>query len=264
MTQPSTLPKVIVGGTPLLRQLTGIGHYTRQLTGALIEQDLVAELKLWGDASFINLESVLFTDAIDDSTERSKSSESNMTLTQWVRATASRSYLATALYGKVTDVVAAHRLSSFSDTHLYHSPNFILPRYAGPKVVTVHDLSVLRFPEFHRPQMVELCERGIRRAVEDEAQIIVDSELVRQELLASFNLPADRVSTVHLAPDRRCRPRSEAEALSGGESHACTLLLKMYADMHTNRARALCVRVCACVCAAGEAARRRAKGQADA
>ena len=56
--------------------------------------------------------------------------------------------------------------------------------------------------------MVELCERGIRRAVEDEAQIIVDSELVRQELLASFNLPADRVSTVHLAPDRRCRPRS--------------------------------------------------------
>ena len=211
MTQPSTLPKVIVGGTPLLGQLTGIGHYTRQLTSALIEQDLVAELKLWGDASFIELESVLFTDAIDDSTERSKSSESNMTLTQWVRATASRSYLATALYGKVTDVVAARRLSSFSDTHLYHSPNFILPRYAGPNVVTIHDLSVLRFPEFHRPQMVELCERGIRRAVEDEAQIIVDSELVRQELLASFNLPAERVSTVHLAPDRRCRPRSEAE-----------------------------------------------------
>ena len=28
MTQPSTLPKVIVGGTPLLRQLTGIGYYT--------------------------------------------------------------------------------------------------------------------------------------------------------------------------------------------------------------------------------------------
>ena len=201
MTQPSTLPKVIVGGTPLLGQLTGIGHYTRQLTAALIEQDLVAELKLWGDASFIDLESVLFTYADGETTERSKSSESNMTLTQWVRATASRSYLATALYGKVTDVVAAHRLSSFSDTHLYHSPNFILPRYAGPKVVTVHDLSVLRFPEFHRPQMVELCERGIRRAVEDEAQIIVDSELVRQELLVSFNLPADRVSTVHLAPD---------------------------------------------------------------
>lgn len=211
MTQPSAPPRVIVGGTPLLGQLTGIGHYTRQLCTALIEQELVAELKLWGDASFIDPESVLFTDSNDDSTEGSESSESNMTFTQWVRATASRSYLATALYGKVVDVVAARCLSSFTDTHLYHSPNFILPRYAGPNVVTIHDLSVLRFPEFHRPQMVELCERGIRRAVEHEAQIIVDSELVRQELLASFNLPAERVSAVHLAPDRRCRPRSEEE-----------------------------------------------------
>ena len=77
-------------------------------------------------------------------------------------------------------------------------------------MVTVHDLSVLRFPEFHRPQMVER-ERGIRRAVEDEAQIIADSELVRQELLKSFNLPADRVSTVHLAPDERAVTSPEAE-----------------------------------------------------
>ena len=127
MTQPSTLPKVIVGGTPLLGQLTGIGHYTRQLTSALIEQDLVAELKLWGDASLLISNPSCSRMQMARPLNCSKSSESNMTLTQWVRATASRSYLRRSLYGKVTDVVAAHRLSSFSDTHLYHSPNLSFP-----------------------------------------------------------------------------------------------------------------------------------------
>jgi alpha-1,3-rhamnosyl/mannosyltransferase len=73
---------------------------------------------------------------------------------------------------------------------------------------------VLRYPDFHRRQMVEVCEAGIRRAIEEDAQIIVDSDVVRQELLAEFSLTDSKITTVPLAPDERCRPRSEAECLS--------------------------------------------------
>ena len=58
----SALPKVIIGGTPLLGELTGIGHYTRQLVTALQTHQLVSQLRLWGDVSFIDGAAVLTTE----------------------------------------------------------------------------------------------------------------------------------------------------------------------------------------------------------
>ena len=203
--------RAIVGGTPLLGQLTGIGHYTRQLVTALQTQHLLEELKLWGDVSFIDPATVLSPSPTQSAVVPSENGSLVTTLRRAVRATASRSYSASRVYARITEHVAARRLAPYTLTHLYHSPNFILPQYEGPKVVTIHDLSVLRFPEFHRRQMVEMCERGILRAVEEGAYIITDAEIVRREIIAQFAVPEQRVSTVHLAPDARCRPRTADE-----------------------------------------------------
>ena len=203
--------RVIIGGTPLLGRLTGIGHYTRQLVTALQTQNLLGELKLWGDVSFMNPATVLSSSPSESDIAPSENGSLFTTLRRAVRATASRSYSASRLYARITEHVAARRLAPYTLTHLYHSPNFILPQYEGPKVVTIHDLSVLRFPEFHRRQMVEMCERGILRAVEEGAYIITDAEIVRREIIAQFAVPEQRVSTVHLAPDARCRPRTADE-----------------------------------------------------
>ena len=54
-------PRIIMGGAPLLGQLTGIGHYTRQLMSALHEHELVADLKVWGDVGFIKPTTDLLT-----------------------------------------------------------------------------------------------------------------------------------------------------------------------------------------------------------
>ena len=123
----------------------------------------------------------------------------------------SKSYAAALLYERLSGFAAARRLAPFTATHIYHSPNFILPRFDGPKVMTVHDLSVIRFPEFHRRQMVEICERGIRRAIDDKAHIIVDSDLVGRELKAHFGVCDELVTTVHLAASAECRSRTEEE-----------------------------------------------------
>ena len=58
------LPNVIIGGTPLLGRLTGIGHYTRQLVSALHGYQLVSRLRLWGDISFIDDAAVLMNETI--------------------------------------------------------------------------------------------------------------------------------------------------------------------------------------------------------
>jgi alpha-1,3-rhamnosyl/mannosyltransferase len=78
-------------------------------------------------------------------------------------------------------------------------------------VATVHDLSVLKFPEFHRRQTVELCERGISDAISRGAHIITDSRVMEAEIQKEYALPSERISAIHLAPDPRCQPRTEAE-----------------------------------------------------
>ena len=208
------LPKVIIGGTPLLGKLTGIGHYTRQLVGALQTHQLASQLRLWGDISFIDDAAALTTEGARAGLQQGDYSLSGSSWKQTIRQRAATSHIAARWYSKISGQVAAHRLKPFAGDHVYHSPNFILPRYSGRKVITIHDLSVLRYPEFHRRQMVEICEAGIRSAVDEGAQIIVDSDVVRQELLTEFSLKDSMITTVPLAPDARCRPRSESQCKS--------------------------------------------------
>ena len=209
------LPRIIVGGAPLLGQLTGIGHYTRQLISALREHELIADLKVWGDVGFFEpKKEVLSGQASSTLRADAIPGKANTTIKQSLRSIASRSYYVAQAYSAVTDRVAQTRLAPLASSHLYHSPNFILPRFDGAKVVTVHDLSVMKFPEFHRQQMVTMCERGILRAIAEGAEIIVDSLQVQRELVVEFGLSEQRVTTIHLAPDPRCRPRSAAECRS--------------------------------------------------
>ena len=70
---------------------------------------------------------------------------------------------------------------------------------------------MLKFPEFHRRQTVELCERGISDAISRGAHIITDSRVVKAEIQKEFALPSERISAIHLAPDPRCQPRTEAQ-----------------------------------------------------
>jgi glycosyltransferase involved in cell wall biosynthesis len=90
---------------------------------------------------------------------------------------------------------------------LFHGPNYFLPPFVERGVVTVHDLSVFRFPETHPAERVKQFEREFDSAIARAAHVITDTETVREELLQSCSLPADRVSAVPLGVDPAFRPR---------------------------------------------------------
>jgi glycosyltransferase involved in cell wall biosynthesis len=94
---------------------------------------------------------------------------------------------------------------------LYHEPNFIPLRYDVPVVVTIHDLSVLHYPETHPADRVRWLERGLPDALRRSAQILVDSEYVRQEVIATFEVAPERIHTAHLGVGPAFRPRTAAE-----------------------------------------------------
>jgi glycosyltransferase involved in cell wall biosynthesis len=90
-----------------------------------------------------------------------------------------------------------------------HGTNFVVPpaRKAG-RVVTVHDLTVLHFPEMCTPQVLEYPSL-IRRALEDGAWVHTPSQFVAHEVVERFGVAPERVRAVpHGVPS--------ADRLAGG------------------------------------------------
>ncbi|OYQ25078.1 hypothetical protein CHU93_14705 [Sandarakinorhabdus cyanobacteriorum] len=79
-----------------------------------------------------------------------------------------------------------------------HGPNFFLPDWAERGVITVHDLSVLLYPETHPAERVRDFERRFQSSLDRAAEIITDSEAVRGEILSMLGVPAEQVKAIPL------------------------------------------------------------------
>jgi alpha-1,3-rhamnosyl/mannosyltransferase len=99
---------------------------------------------------------------------------------------------------------------------LYHESNFLPFKFDGPTVITVHDLSYLRYPETHPRLRVEIMETLLPRAIEKANLVLVDSEFVRGEILSEFGTSPAKVVTTLLGVSSAYRPM-------GGEEVAATL-----------------------------------------
>lgn len=93
---------------------------------------------------------------------------------------------------------------------LVHGPNYFVPPFVEGGVITVHDLSVLRYPQTHPIERIRDFERRFDQSLERAGHIITDTESVRRELIDDFNVSPDRISAVHLGVDSRFRQQGAA------------------------------------------------------
>ena len=91
-------------------------------------------------------------------------------------------------------------------TTLVHGPNYFLPAGVGTGIVTVHDLSVFHYPEFHPAARLRDFERNLQRSIDKADQLITDSDAVRQEVIEFAGIPPDRVTAVALGISDVFRP----------------------------------------------------------
>jgi len=94
---------------------------------------------------------------------------------------------------------------------LFHSPNYFLPPYVENGIVTVHDLSVLKYPETHPVERVKQFERSFSQTLKIASHLITDTETVRQEVIEFLGWPSDKVTAVHLGVSQRFIPRTSSE-----------------------------------------------------
>lgn len=107
------------------------------------------------------------------------------------------------------EVMRAMRQLSFSvgsrrhRIELYHAPNFLPLRFSGPTVITVHDLSFIRYPETHPRERVEVLERRLPNDIKRSDFVLVDSNFVRDEVMQVYGVAPEKVVRTYLGVSER-------------------------------------------------------------
>ncbi len=94
----------------------------------------------------------------------------------------------------------------FNNIDIVHSPHFSLPVMSRTKkILTVNDITYLKYPEYFRPADRKLNDYGYKKLlpvnIKRADRIIAISQHTKDELLDYFKIPPEKVSVVHIGCD---------------------------------------------------------------
>ena len=158
-------------------QLSGIGRYTWELCRRVPDQPAVGRVGFFYNGAFVEDPASLL---------RNRSRRRRKRLPRWLRRR-----------------LVQRRLRS----DLVHGPNYFLPAETETGVITIHDLSVFRYPETHPPERVKAFERQFESSVGRATHIITDSETIRREIIADLGLRASTITAIGLGVGSEYRRR---------------------------------------------------------
>jgi glycosyltransferase involved in cell wall biosynthesis len=193
--------RVLFNGTSTIRQKSGVGHTTNNLHRALTAISPSDEFWLYPGGTVRTLASLFLKPG-------SRPTKSVAPPKPAAKGYFKRLALNTARLGYAAHFHSLARLGRFD---LYHEPNLVPFGVSLPTVVTVHDLSVVLFPEWHPMERVKRYEKAFARGVEKAAHILVDSNAVRAEAIRHLGLDPSRVTTVYMGIGSNFRIHNENE-----------------------------------------------------
>jgi glycosyltransferase involved in cell wall biosynthesis len=187
--------KVGINAFALLSPLTGVGQYTMSLIRALAKHEHI-ELHLFYGKGWSRQMRQAPLRGMD-------------TWKRIVKRVVPRSYLVSRAAQQLVFSFGA----KLRRIDLYHDPNFLAYKFAGPTVITVHDLSWIRFPQTHPPERVAALNYLFPRSLAIADHIITDAEFVRQEVISMFGIAADRITAIPLGVRAEFHQRTEVQCL---------------------------------------------------
>ena len=175
--------RVALDGFPLASPKTGIGHYTFELARSLAQ--------LVPADRFDLISPIPFTEAAVSDIELA--SLPNLGFIN-PRATSIRRHwwaVGLPLYLRQSPV------------DLFHGTNYEVPLWnRRHNVVTIHDLSILLYPEHHERYLVRRARRRLPLMVRSAAMIIAVTESMKREIVEHLGVKPERVAVTPEAPRR--------------------------------------------------------------
>lgn len=199
---------VIIPTGVIRHPLTGIGVYTLELIKALnaLEDKTFGAIGCYDRGMLVDLDSIL-AEEIED---RQLDISAKQTITNFGRKALLRFPQLVRLLEPITNRPFKD-LAEKSGFPLYHEPNFVARPYEGRSVVTIHDLSFIRFPNAHPEERVAASMYHLPRTVERVDQIITDSQVVADDLESLYPAARGKTTAIHLAANDDFHPRDDLE-----------------------------------------------------
>lgn len=162
--------------------LTGIGRYTQELAHRI----LISK----------NIASVLFYKNGVWSRNYASTSDIRNTIDVKIRKKSIALNFFRRMHGKIV-----------CNTHIFHGTNYFLPLFASTGILTIHDLSVFKFPETHPADRVAQFERQFSSSVARASHLITDSEATRLEVINYLGWPVEKITAVPLGVSNTFTPQ---------------------------------------------------------
>ena len=196
--------RLAFNATSLLSPLTGIGQYSRHLALGLVQRSDI-------DAEF-------FYGAAWSKKVREAPLPGPAALVPFVRNWLPYSY---ELRRWVQSRQFARRANQkgLNRFDLYHEPNILPLPFDGPTVITVHDISWVRYPQSHPVERVRAMNKYFQTGLDRAALILTDSEFIKQELMEVFGVQPQRITPVLLGVEAQFRPQSAEQTAPTLQAH---------------------------------------------
>ena len=104
-------------------------------------------------------------------------------------------------------VVGLPRAAARAGVDVIHAPAYTAPLWSSiPVVVTIHDVSYERRPDWYPYRRDGLRRSFYRRSACAAAQVLTDSEFSANEITAAYRIPRDRITVAPLGVSERFMP----------------------------------------------------------
>lgn len=187
---------MIIGfeGTPICsEQLTGIGVHEKELCRAMVRQ--------YPDDNYVYS---YFTGIASPNNIRRKHEVMGQYMSENVEFK-SFPIMSAGLYRLIQGIFPIpYRFFFGSKPEITHFFNFLIPPgVKGKKVVTVHDLAFIRYPETVALRTRKVLSLRLKKTLKKADHIFVASDFTGRELSELYGVPAEKMTTVYAGVDRQ-------------------------------------------------------------
>src|SRR5262249_15800217 len=89
---------------------------------------------------------------------------------------------------------------------VYHETNHAAPRFRGPVVLTVHDLSTILYPQTQEPKRARHFATALRERARLAQRVIVPTQAIAREVCEHLGVEPSIVRAIHHGVDSRFTP----------------------------------------------------------
>lgn len=194
---------LIVNLSPLRPPLTGIGHYTREMVIRLVQNPQIKDIQGFYYHHWLDKEEIVKLLHTDSAFASTSSWRTKLIGFPGVKAA----------YRKSLHWIHRRKMASL-EGYVYWESNYLPLPFEGMTIVTVYDLSFVRYPQFHPLYRVKAFNEGLEKALKNSASVLTISTFSQDEIQTVFEIPKEKIAIIPPGTSADFHPRSHDEVES--------------------------------------------------